>query len=48
MHPDYGVHVFQINDVLGFAARHSVKSAAEQFRLHISTIYRWRSIMRRA
>ena len=48
MHPDYGTHAFQINDVLGFAARHSVKSAAEHFRLHISTIYKWRRVMRPA
>jgi len=34
--------------VLGFAAQHSVKAAAEHFRLHISTIYKWRKVMRTA
>jgi len=48
MHPDYGVHAFLINGVLGFAAQHSVKAAAERFRLHISTIYKWRNFMRPA
>jgi transposase len=48
MHPDYGTHAVQINDVLRFAAQHSVKAAAGQFRLHISTVYRWRRVMRHA
>jgi len=42
MHPDYGIHSFQIHEVLAFAEQQSVRIAAETFRLHVSTVYRWR------
>lgn len=48
MHPDYGTHACQIADVVAFASHHSVQAAAEKFRLHVSTVYRWRRVMRGA